>query len=605
MNRWKKLISLFPSVQKYIRKSDEIILTRSIKKDKNLFIEILNYFNENFEDTDFQKFSEVLYRIENNLIKKPVCKTCGKKLNFENTYRGYGQFCSRECSIQNKELKEKREQTCIEKYGGKTPLNSKEIQNKCKQTWLKKYGTDNPIKNKKIREKAIKTIKEKFGTDNVFKLKEFQEIAKQRRIEKYNTEIPLRNPFIKQKMINTNLKIYGTPYPTQNEKIKEKISQTCKEKYGVKWFTQTDKFKKIISGPKELPYLKNLDKLNKEFIEKNFFDENKRFLRDKFRDFFGYSIIRSYTILKHLNIEYNKQNSYSIKEKEILNFIKEIYSGEIIENSRKIISPYELDIFIPEKNLAIEFNGLLWHSEGLKNFKENIKYYHLEKTRLTEEKGINLLHIFENEWLDPIKQTIWKSIISYKLRIVKQRYFARKLEIKEVNNKEAKKFFEDNHIQGYTNAGIKIGLYDNQKLVSCMTFAKPRFNKNYQYELIRFASLKYSSCVGCAARLFKYFIKNYKPNSIISYANRRWASSLSNVYQKLGFKFLRETEPNYYYFKMDFQPKLYSRNRFQKHKLKNLPAFDYSLTESEIMFNSGYRRIYDAGNLVYEWKNKL
>ena len=205
------------------------------------------------------------------------------------------------------------------------------------------------------------------------------------------------------------------------------------------------------------------------------------------------------------------RNKNYFNEKEIIEFIKEYYQGKIIENSRSIISPYELDIYIPEKNIAIEFNGLLWHSYGkfiLDPKQEDLqyqKYRHLLKTKAAEEKNINLLHIFEYEWLDPLKQDIWKSIILYKLGIIKQRYFARKLKIKKVSNKEAKEFLELNHIQGSSSAKVKLGLYDNDKLISIMTFAKPRFNKNFEYELIRFASLKYSACVGCAQKLFKYF----------------------------------------------------------------------------------------------------
>jgi len=142
-----------------------------------------------------------------------------------------------------------------------------------------------------------------------------------------------------------------------------------------------------------------------------------------------------------------------------------------------------------------------------------------------------------------------------------------------------------------------------------MTFGKSRFNKNYQYELYRFASLKYSSCVGCAQKLFKYFLRTYQPESIISYANRRWASSLSNVYQNLNFEFLRETEPNYYYFKLN-ELILYPRNKFQKYKIKKMSQkldsefyeiYNDSKSEADLMFEAGYRRIYDSGHLVYEW----
>ena len=379
--------------------------------------------------------------------------------------------------------------------------------------------------------------------------------------------------------------------------MKENIKKTSILRYGVENPAQR--------------HLRNLDKLNKDYIEKNFINEDKNFLVKKFMNFYGYYWdAQPYKYLKKFKIEYKKFQSSSQAEDEIIDFIKNIYKGKILKNDREIIKPKELDIYIPEKNLAIEFDGLYWHSFNQKKLKNKFKFKHLKKTKLAEEKGINLLHIFENEWLDPIKQDIWKSIISYKLGIVKQRYFARKLKIKEINNKEAKEFFEENHLQGEIDSKINLGLFKDQKLISCMTFGKSRFNRNFEYELYRFASLKYSSCVGCAQRLLKYFIKTYKPKSIISYANRRWASSLSNVYRSLNFNFIRESEPNYYYFKNDL--KLLSRNKFQKYKIKSMIqnqesefyGMDDKKSEIDLMFEANYRRIYDAGQLTYIYKGE-
>ena len=518
-------------------------------------------FKENCQFTCFYPNCNNLRKITKNKAGIRISKFCENHYNDKDINK-YKSLIQKNKKI-SKETIEKRKKTLIKKYGVDNPMKIKNIQEKVYKSWKNK--SEDEIK--KIVKKREKTSLIKFKVKNPMQSKEIQNKLKSKTINKFNN----------------------------NQKIE-------KYKYLFKIFENS----KI-----HIKDYNQIIKLNHEFIKNNFIDKNNKLLIKKLCNFYGFELSNAYKFLNQINFNFNKSSGISESEKEILNFIKEIYSGEIIENSRKIINPYELDIYIPEKNLAIEYNGLLFHSFGKKIFTNKEldlqfqKYRHLEKTKLAEEKNINLLHIFENEWLDPIKQDIWKSIISYKLGIVKQRYFARKLEIKEVNNKEAKEFFEENHIQGYTNAEIKIGLFDNQKLISCMTFAKPRFNKNYQYELIRFASIKYSSCVGCAQKLFKYFLRTYQPESIISYANRRWAFAKSNVYQNLNFKFIKETEPNYYYFKLD-EMKFYHRSHFQKHKLKNYSntkdQYDPSLTESKIMFNSGYRRIYDAGQLTYEWR---
>jgi len=390
------------------------------------------------------------------------------------------------------------------------------------------------------------------------------------------------------------------------EKMKKKLKKISLEKYGV-------------VNPSQ-KHLKNLDKLNKEFIERNFITKDKNFLVKKFMNFYGYRWDGvPYRILKKLNIEYEKFKSTSQFENEIVNFIKEIYSGKIIKNDKKIIYPKELDIYIPEKNLAIEFNGLFWHSFNQKELKNEFKYKHLEKTKEVEAKNINLLHIFENEWVNPRKQEIWKSVISYKLGVINKKYYARKLKIKEVTKDEAINFLEENHLQGFIQSPIKIGLYLNDELISIMTFGKSRFNKKAEYELYRFASKKFTACVGCAQKLFKHFIEKYQPKSVISYANRRWAYSKSNIYQKLGFEFIGESEPNYFYFKLKGEIKniiLYPRNKFQRYKIRNIvnnknnsfyedfiKIYSENKSESDLMFGAGFRRIYDAGNLVYLWNN--
>jgi hypothetical protein len=164
-----------------------------------------------------------------------------------------------------------------------------------------------------------------------------------------------------------------------------------------------------------------------------------------------------------------------------------------------------------------------------------------------------------------------------------------------VDNKTTKIFLDNNHLQGNVNAAINIGLYYNDELVSIMTFIKSRYNKEVEYELLRFCNKLNTSVIGGASKLMSCFINTYKPNNIISYANRRW--SQGNLYEKLGFTFTHNTLPNYFYYK---NGDLESRVKYQKHKLKDkLEVFDDSLTESENMYNNGYRKIYDSGNKVY------
>jgi hypothetical protein len=168
--------------------------------------------------------------------------------------------------------------------------------------------------------------------------------------------------------------------------------------------------------------------------------------------------------------------------------------------------------------------GDYWHSEKYKPSE-----YHLNKTLECEKIGYKLIHIFEYEWLN--KQDIIKNKLNFYLNSYKECIYARKCMVKEISVSDKNKFLNKYHIQGEDKSKIKLGLFYQDELVAVMTFGKPRFNKNYEYELIRYATSKH--VIGGAGKLLKYFERNYKPKSIITYADRRF--SQGNMYSKLGF----------------------------------------------------------------------
>jgi len=217
---------------------------------------------------------------------------------------------------------------------------------------------------------------------------------------------------------------------------------------------------------------------------------------------------------------------------------------------------------------------------------------HYQKMLKCESKGIQLFNIFEHEDLD-----LWLSMINTKLNLNKKIY-ARKCKIKELKSQETKEFLDYNHIQGYISSKVNLGLYFEDELVSVMTFSKPRFNKNYEYELIRFCSKRNTSVIGGASKLWKYFVTKYNPKSVISYANRRFSNG--ELYSKLGFELIGKTEPNYFYFKPS------KKKNFEKiynyKSIKDL-NFDKNISIDENMYNNEYRKMFDCGNLVFSYKN--
>jgi len=285
-------------------------------------------------------------------------------------------------------------------------------------------------------------------------------------------------------------------------------------------------------------------------------------------------------------------------QNSISKYIQEELHIETKYNNRTVLNGKEIDIFIPSHNLGIEYNGLLFHSFG-KTYPNNIEYLNKTvdkiKKELAQQEGVDLLFIWENEWIDNIKQKIWKSLLKNKLRLIQNVIYARKCSIKEISNDIYKEFVEHNHLQGYAVSNIRLGLFYKDELIAVMSFSKPRYS-NYQYELIRFCSKVDYRIVGGASKLLRYFERKYKPRSIISYANKRWSNG--NLYHKLGFNLVKESDPNYWY--IDSKMNLYSRTSFQKHMLKDkLENYDKSKSELENMIDNEYRIIYDCGNYVF------
>ena len=293
----------------------------------------------------------------------------------------------------------------------------------------------------------------------------------------------------------------------------------------------------------------------------------------------------------------NCSHLVSFWEKEVNDFINSL-GIETETSNRSVLNGKEIDILIKEKNIGIECDGIIYHSELFNNDKN----YHINKTKLCNDKGIYLIHIFEDEWR--LKNNIVKSMIKNILCKNDTKIYARKCEIKEVCQKEKKEFLENNHIQGDVNSKINLGLFYNNELVSLMTFGDLRINlgskkEDGSYELLRFCNKLNTSVIGGASKLFKYFIKIYDFKKIKSYCDLRWFKG--NLYEILGFNLIRISKPNYFYTKGNFR-----ENRFKYRKdilVKN--GFDKNKTEHQIMFENKYYRIYDCGCKVYEFNNLI
>lgn len=541
-------------------------------------------------NTTWKKFDISQYNIPEKefwfRILKPdykcQCKFCGKDINFETCHISTSKdlFCTKKECYQY--ALETRKKTNIEKYGEEYVLNNKEKKEKVKNSWKEKTDKSYITKRKN-------TLIQKYGSIENF-YKERQEKTKKTNIEKYGFSMPSKNECIKQKIQNS----FKKKSIAELEKIKNKIKQTNIEKYGVDCIFKDKECRKKIK--------EKIDQDRKEFAEKNDLIQCSDFwfgngwilshLVDRII-YKGASFIKKSDLCKikeYYNININHGLSHT--ETELQDFIKNIYSGKIIFNNRSILDGKELDIYIPDKKIAIEYNGIFWHSSVYKN-----KNYHKEKTEICNKKNIRLIHIFEDEWQH--KKEIIKSIIKSSIGIYDKKIFARKCIINEIDSKTYKNFLDKNHIQGSINSSVRLGLFYNKKLVQVIGLGKSRFKKN-EFELQRMCSLLNTQIIGGFSKLCSKI--NFP---FISYIDLSKFSGDS--YKKSEFEFLYKTPPSYSYFYKD-SLKRFNRINFQKSKLKTFQNYSKDKTEQEIMYENGFLQVFDCGTLKVKYngnKNKI
>ena len=441
-----------------------------------------------------------------------------------------------------------------------------------KKSNLYKYGCENTSSLESVKEKAYKTNLIKYGSKTFTKTAAGKEAIKKTKLEKYGSETYVNLKKAKQ----TKLEKYGD----QNYNNREKAKQTFLDHYGVDNYRKSDQAKKD-----KQKYI--IETNNYSSIFSDIFDD-----RDKAIDFLGdkkYTFSElaeifncpNYTVsmwASRLNISERIKHcgGKSSYEEDIIDYLNSLGIKNIIHGSRKILANnLELDIYLPDYNIGIEFNGTYWHSDAFLN-----KDYHQNKSKLAADLGIRLIHISEYDWIDTQRQLILKSIMKSACNKIKNKIYARNCIVKKLKSSELRSFCDKNHIQGYRNAKITYGLFYNNELVQMMSFSH---HKKYEWELIRSCTKLDTQIVGGVNKLFKAFVKDEKPNQIFSYCDFNLFNGIS--YEKLGMQYLGLTAPNLHYI-------------LKNGKVINRMPHKYKDFKSEIAAS-----IYGAGSKKYLWQN--
>ena len=479
------------------------------------------------------------YGVENPMYSKELKDKLAK-----NNLEKYGNVCS----LHGKEVEEKTRQTNLERYGTECPFQAESVKEKIKQTSLERYGVDNPSKSPEIIERIKKSNQERLGVDFPMQSEKVLEKTRETSLQKYGTLYPNQSDVVKEKIVKTNIERYGASRPAKSEEVKKKAEETNLRRYGHKASTQ-----------------------NRDILEKS---------RKTNREKYGVD----WTCQRP---EARAYSNDSVPNKRFASLL----DANGIQYEREFhIKSYSYDFKIGK--VLIEINPSYTHNVLVNPFGRDglDKDYHYNKSHTAEENGCQCIHVFDWDDVDKVIE-----ILKPKTKI-----YARKCEIREVSIDDTGEFINKYHLQGMCRGqDIRVGLYYRGELVSIMTFGKPRYNKNYEYELLRYCSSH--NVVGGAEKLFKYFIKTYNPRSVISYCDR--SKFVGRVYEKLGFTLKTKGKPSKHWYSLKEKNHI-TDNLLRQRGYDQLFNENYGkgTSNEELILDRGYLPIYDCGQDVWVYE---
>ena len=478
---------------------------------------------------------ESLYRLRNGIETPPVCPVCGEPVRFDAGNKMYPKWCSAKCRNNDPSVKEKNSAGVSAALKHAYSERGGEIKARRAATLSERYGavTSSPFSAESVRDKAERTMIERHGVTNAFQMPEHRAAAADS-IRKNSVGM------WKERDLDIEYTDGGTVI----------IRNGCP-----------------VHGDIELDIRTFNNRTKPERIN-----------------------------MSAVCPLCNPIDSCSGPETEIKNDL-DLFGIEYVMNDRSVIKPYELDFYIPDKKLAVEFNGVYFHGDRSGKPAD----YHRMKSDMCAAKGIELIHIWENEWA--AKKSLVLSTLRYKLGIHVAAVYARDCEVRKITAAESKRFFERNHLQGNVGASYRYGLFDGAGvLIAAMTFGPTRRMlgaDGRDCELYRFCVMSGVSVPGGASKLFKAALPDLRSagfKKIITYARRDWSSG--GLYKKLGFTFIQYTSPGYFW--ADGRGTTLSRYSCRKDLLVKSGA-DPDMTETEIMTARGFYKCHDSGNMKFEY----
>jgi len=572
------------------------------------------------------EYMERLYCILNDIWQLPRCVVCTKThTRFDGSVKGYKKHCSMACTTKDPDVRDKKNKTMVKRYGVKHALQSPELRDKCKQTNMDRFGTEYASSSAQVKDRVKQTNMKRFGTPCSLQYDAVARKSDSTMMDKYGVKHALQNKDLllkkehtclikygekqypqtdefKQKFKQAMVDRFGVDHPSKSTELRNKAKQSMMERYGVEYTLQSPELMDAYittmmdvwgtSNPQRIHLVGDvLDNLNNpDWLFDQHYTQRKSILQISKELQITRETLSRWFSTHNITIQ---QRGYSVssEEQELIDFITTNYTGTVITNNRSVIHPHELDIILPDINVAFEYCGLYWHSDVHNHITHN---YHKTKMDACTDVGLTLYTIFSDEWC--ITKDIVKSKVLHLIGCSKvQRTYARLCGVVSVDTQTKRSFFNKNHIQRSGPGSITYGLTYNDEIISVMTFIKKSDNV---FVLNRFASSR--SVVGGFSKLLKHFKKHNTWSVIETFADLRW--SRGNLYTSTGFTLCRLLKPDYYY--VVGNKRIHKFNYRRKMLPTKLSVFNPELSEVENCKLNGVYRIWDCGKIKYITKNE-
>lgn len=498
-----------------------------------------------------------IWHITNKTRHPPTClsDTCSNSVKWHHVKQKHNDFCSVKCANNDNTKKTNIKASTKKKYGKDSYAKTTEFAVKRDQSNMEHWGTTNPNQLNTIYQKRKNTLLQRYGVEAPLQSKTIKNKAKQTRLERYFTDNIQQIPGVIEKTKNTKRKRYGCDNNSQQHISDDVLAKL--NSYEWLFDNHVTKQRSCVSIGNELGVYN--------------------------------TTIHRYLHIHNINI---RRWMVSSPEHEIHEVLTKC-GIQHTTSERKLISPYELDIYIPSMNLAIEYCGLYWHTDRHQRIDAQ---YHRRKYLRCEQLGVRLITIFEDEWLEN-KELVTKKILHLVQKNKEVCIYARQTKVVKISNAEKRAFLDTNHIQGNGPGSVSYGLRDQQNnLVAVMTCIVTQCD---QYILNRYAT----ACIvpGGFSKLLKHIESVSKWSTIISFADLRWSNGA--LYDANGFECDKVLSPDYHYVV----------NNTRKHKFgyrhtglaKKLAVYDPELSERENCEINGLYRIWDCGKKRYVKRNTI